>query len=212
MPIVAKASGSSIEPIPAGPHHAICIGVVDLGTQQPTNPQFRASRKVAIIWEIPDERIKIERDGKQLDLPRSINRTFGLSLGPKAELRKFLENWRAKPFTDEELKGFDLKNLLGVNCQINVVQEAKGDKTYSNVTAASPLMKGLPKKTAENPPLYFTLEDCPAGEVKFPSHMPEWLQARVMNSDEYIARAQQANPQHAATADVGDVVSEDVPF
>jgi hypothetical protein len=45
-----------------------------------------------------------------------------------ATLRKDLENWRDKSFTEEELKGFDIANLLGCTAKIEVTHtEPSGD-------------------------------------------------------------------------------------
>jgi hypothetical protein len=112
MPIIASdKGGSDFEPIPAGSHQAVCYGVVDLGTQMSNNPQFADARKVCILWELPQERGKFkdkEDQSKMVDRPRAISAVYTLSLGTKANLRKVLESWRAKQFTEDELKGFDI--------------------------------------------------------------------------------------------------------
>ncbi len=198
MPIVAK-SRENVPPIDAGAYHAICAAVVDLGTQPPNNPQYRARQEVLFMWELPDERREFERDGVRVNEPRIIKRRFPLFLGGNkpTELRKMLESWRGRPFTADELNGFDLKNVLGVNCLLTVVHVVKPTATYANVGSVSPLIKGTPKRTAETHPLYFTLSDIPDGSpCVWPPTMPEWLRGDIMKSAEYLTRFEGGSHEH----------------
>jgi len=105
-------------------HKAICYGVYDLGTQ--FNETFgNKNHKVLLQWELPEARIDIQKDGEDLNLPRAQSKIYTLSLHEKANLRKDLESWRGKSFTATELEGFDLKNLLGVDCQLQVIHKTE---------------------------------------------------------------------------------------
>lgn len=219
MPLLAKdKGGTDYEPLATGMHHAVCYGVVDLGTQP--GGQFDPKRKVAILWEVPKERITIERDGAKRDLPRGISAMFTLSLATKGKLRPMLESWRGRSFTDEELNGFDLKRVLGANCFLNVVH-AKGNgpnagKTFANIASVNPLPKGMAAVKAENPAVYFSIDDC-GDKIAIPESMPDWLKKKIMDSEEWI-RAQQADgtaPQPAdyeAKDQKAEAVEEEIPF
>ena len=78
-------------------------------------------------------------------LPHMAVRSFGLSLGEKSSLRPILEAWRGKKFTEEELEGFDLERLIGVNCQIQILHNKYQGKTYGNVQAVVPAARGVAK-------------------------------------------------------------------
>jgi len=181
MGLMAKdKGGASFELVAAGVHHAICYGVVDLGTQY-SELYNNDSRKVLIMWELPHERITI--DGK--DLPRAISRRFTLSLNSKANLRAILESWRSRGFTEKELEGFDIKNLLGVNCQLSVIHEVYKDKTgkdrtTAKVTAVMPLGKGQEKRKAENEFNYFNFEE----GTEIPENLPDWVVEIIHKSAE----------------------------
>ena len=54
MPIVSAKSKNTTEPIPAGVHHAICFGVIELGTQEPTDPKYNKNKKL-----IAEQTIKV---------------------------------------------------------------------------------------------------------------------------------------------------------
>ena len=220
MPITASdKGGSDFEPIPAGTHHAVCYGVVDLGTQPSNNPNFADSRKVCILWEIPHERADFpdkNDQNKKVNRPRAISSLYTLSLGEKANLRKMLESWRAKPFTREELSGFDVSKLVGVNCMLSIIHKPgtgqNASKVYANVSTVTSLPKGMTKVQLENEPLYFSFSDIPPGEaVTFPANMPEWLKAKIAQAHEF-----KDEPQHPAPAQDGNGhnsdLDEDVPF
>lgn len=185
MPLIAKDRGQTDnDPIPAGMHHGICYGVIDLGTEAVQTGKFPSRRKVAISFELPDERGKFTRDGEEVDLPRAISTTQTLSLNSKGKLRPMLESWRGRPFTEGELDGFDLGNLLGVNALLNIVHEPRNGKTYATIKAVTPLAKGMPKKASENPHLFFSLDGF-GPDSTFPDRMPEWIRERVRGSIEY---------------------------
>lgn len=219
MSLIAKdtSNGADFAPIPPGMQHAVCYAVIDIGTQ-PSTGNFPARRKVVIIWELPHELIELERDGVKKKLPRAISERFTLSLASKGNLRPMLESWRGRPFTEEELAGFDMKHLLGVNCFLNVVhQKGKGEKagrTYANVASVNPLAKGMAKIPPTNALLLFSMDDF-TGPVTIPEAVPEWIEACIKQSDEYKAKAN-INPNHPTEAQMANIdetaVVEDCPF
>jgi len=221
MSLIVKdtSNGTDFAPIPAGMHHAVCYAVIDIGTQ-PQTGAFPSRRKVMINWEIPHEVIAVEVDGKKKNLPRATSERYTLSLANKGNLRPMLESWRGRPFTEVELAGFDLKNLLGVNCFLNIVHaKGKGDKanrTYANVAAVNPLAKGMAKIPAVNPLVLFSMDDF-SGPVTVPDSIPEWIATLIKNSDEYKAKAN-INPNHPTEAQMANIDAdcpddgENVPF
>ena len=135
MPIVVKSAGT-FTPAPEGAHAAICVDVVDLGVMAVTYAgATKEQHKVEIIWQIDEAR----NDGK----PFSVKKRYTLSLHEKAALRKDLESWRGRPFSDAECQGFDLEDLIGQGCMLNVVHNVTGSATFANVAA---IMR-LPKNT-----------------------------------------------------------------
>jgi len=160
MALMAKSDGEGkhFDPVPEGPHIAVCYLVADLGTHH-DDRYDKDTHRVLIGWEIPDERITITRDGEELDLPRVISQRYTLSLHEKANLRKDLEAWRGKRFTDKELGGFDLQQVLEVGCQLQVIHTQKEEKTYANIGALMALPKGVKAPKTENEPLWFSFQE-----------------------------------------------------
>lgn len=201
MPLIASAKGGkTFDPIPAATHHGICYGVVDLGTQP--GGQFKPSRKCVFIWELPDERIDIEKDGVTKNLPRAISKRFTVSLSDKSNLRPMLESWRGREFTPEELEKFELKKVLGANALLSVIHTKKQDGTvFADVAGVAPLLRTMTRKTAENPLLDYSIDDQPPGPLTFPPNMPEWIQKTIKESEEYKARAGGGAPMSQHTPD-----------
>lgn len=139
MPIIAKAPESKFSPCPEGLHPAVCVDVVDMGVQQ---TPWGDKHKVCLVFQISE----LDEDtGK----PFEVRGYYTLSLSEKANLRKHLETWRGRKFTETELQGFDVETVLGANCQLQVIHNITDDgKVYSNIQAIVPAAKGLPKLRA----------------------------------------------------------------
>jgi hypothetical protein len=217
MSLIAKENGNGdFTPLSAGMHAAVCYGIIDLGTQ--SGGQFGPKRKCAFLWEVPGERITLERDGKKADLPRGTSAIYTLSLSTKGLLRPMLESWRGRPFTAEELKGFDLKTVLGANCFLNIVHApgsgTNAGKTYANVKSVNPLAKGMPKLKAENPLTFFSIDEC-EGMITVPATVPDWIKGKILLCDEVVKQAQHsgnAEPTDAEAANQTPGADEDIPF
>lgn len=138
--------------VPPGSHLGRCYRIIDLGTQQSEYMgETKFLRKIMIGWEIHGE----AEDGTPLTTergePMAIFKNYTLSWGDKATLRKDLQSWRGKPWTDQEANRFDLKTVLGVWCMLSVIHRpGKNGKTYANVETVSPVpamirQHGLPE-------------------------------------------------------------------
>ena len=181
MGLIVKSTGnkSKFPPMDAGSYAAICYAIIDIG-EQFSEAFNKYSRKVVVLWEIPDELIDI--DGEML--PRAISNTYTMSLSDKAILRQTLENWRGKAFTDQELKGFDLVNILGATCMLSIIHDTKSDgNVFAKIGGVSKLPKGMPAPQAVNEQVLFNLED--DGMEEKMKKLPEWIQKRIMESKTY---------------------------
>lgn len=198
--------GGDFTPMPTGNHVSVCNMVVDLGKQRTVSQQFgeKIKHQCYIRWETPDEQMEwTDRDGNKQSGNRVIGKTYTVSLHENANLRRDLESWRGRPFTEEELKGFDLSKLLGVPGMVNVTHEHKNGKTYANVAAVTP----LPKSLKENPPqssLGLLLHD---DDTNAYDDLPEWLQKKI---DEQIKDVEPSGGDQRPFAD--DDLDSDVPF
>ena len=217
MPITvtASSSGQKSDPVPAGTHHAVCYGVVAVGTQP--SQQYTPRPKVVVAFEIPGERIEIK--GK--DLPRGISKRYTLSLNEKASLRKDLQSWRGRPFTSAELAGFDVSKLIGANCLLSVLHQDRAGATYANISSISALPKSMKSVAPENPSLYFNVVEAIASakskglrDIIWPEDLPTWIEKLCCESEEYktfVMGTPNAEPPDAP-AEEDLQPAEDVPF
>jgi hypothetical protein len=199
--IVKKEKG--FDPVPAGVHQGVCYAVYDLGTQH--NKVFdKYSHQALIIWEIPSERIEIQKDGQTMSLPRVVSKTYTLSFDDRANFKKDLISWRGREFSEEEQQGFDISRLVGVNGMLNIIHVSKDGKTYGNLSAILPLYKGISKVEPENPTVVYSMEQ---GEP--PEGTPKWIVEKIHDSVEWKQAHNPVQDEHPPY-DSGD--NPDVPF
>jgi hypothetical protein len=130
-------SGQTFQLPSEGSVQAVLAEVVDLGIIESTwNGQTKKQHKLMMTFEIEERTDKDER--------MIVSRWFTASLSDKANLRAFLEAWRGKKFTADELNGFDLSKLIGINALLSLTHNTSNEKTYCNIAAAIKLPKGMP--------------------------------------------------------------------
>ena len=180
MSLTARASGGgSIAPIEAGTHPAVCVALIDIGEQY--NEKYKkAQRKVIVQFEITDESITV--DGEEVN--RTMSQTYTMSLSERSALYRDLIAWRGRPFTDEELAGFDLKNILGVPCLLTIVHQERNGSTYANVSGIAKAMKGMTIK----PTLPLTTFDLDVDPLEKMEDFPEWIVKKIKESVTYKER------------------------
>ena len=171
MSLTFQAKEKEYKRILGGSHFAVCDMVVDVGLQETF---FGTKPQVYLRFEVPAERWEYEKDGKKMEGPGVIGNFYTASMSAKANLRKFLEGWRGKKFTEAEASTFDIGSVLGKACLLNIQESTKGDKTYSNIVSAAPIMKGMEPPKAELPLLLYY----PGKEDQF-SQLPEWIRKKI---------------------------------
>jgi hypothetical protein len=149
----SENSNSTFEQPPVGAHVARCIKLIDLGTQE-NDYQGKVThpRQVMITWELPNS---VMEEGDAKGKPFIVSKFYTQSLSEKANLRKDLMNWRGRDFTEEELAGFDAKNILGKPCMVSITLTEKGKARVSSVMA---IPKGMSCPEQVNPSVILSLE------------------------------------------------------
>ena len=199
--MIAKDSGGgSFEQAPTGTHVARCYKLIDLGTtEQEFQGEVKKRHQIIVGWELPNE---LMQTGEFAGQPFTASKFYTLSLHEKANLRHDLKNWRGRDFTDAELKGFNLKNLLGATCLLSVTTNEKGRADVSGVMA---LPKGSQVPEAVNPSTYFSFSEFDQGTF---DGFSEKMQALIAKADEY--KALNGQPTTAATEE--QYTDASVPF
>lgn len=137
--IIAKKTGQVSDPAPEGAWAAVCVDVVDLGIVKVSYAgEDKKQHKIRIVWQIA-------QDNPRTKKPFEVSKRYTLSLHEKAGLRKDLEAWRGRAFTQEEVEsGWDVEAVVGAQCLLSIAQVKKpnGD-IFANVNAIMRLPKGV---------------------------------------------------------------------
>jgi hypothetical protein len=215
MEIIASNSsnGKTFAPVEAGNFVARCYSMVHIGTiPEEYKGEKKETNKVRLTFELPTEtKVFREENGEQ---PYVISKEFTLSLHEKASLRKFLESWRGKGFTEQEASHFDVSKLLGKPCMLNIIHKTKLDGSIrADISSVSPIPKGLTCPPAVLPILIFSVNQF---DPEIFETLPEFLRDKIRSSREYKQLSIPANEvvtpsEHAAPIDPFDQ-SNDLPF
>ena len=163
MPIYAeKKDSNDFQQVEPGTYVARCYSMIEIGTiETEFNGEKKKAHKVNITWELPTEQAIFHKENGPE--PFVVSKTYTLSMHEKSTLRKDLESWRGKGYTEEEAKRFDITKLLGQSCILSVIhQPGKTDptKNYVAISSISKMMKG---------------QECP----------PQINQTRVLSYDDF---------------------------
>lgn len=194
-----QGSGKDFENPEPGTYPAVCIRVLDMGTQQSVwEGETKSARKVKLVFEL-DEKMK---DGR----PFMAMRDFTASMHDKSAFKKFLTGWRGADMSPTQIMEFDPKTLIGKGCLLSMIQNGE----YVNVGNASKLPKGMTAPTQVNESIYLDLD---AFDQKEFDKLSEKIQTKIALSPEYSAAVggkQQSSPQHTGSG--FNDMSDDIPF
>jgi hypothetical protein len=206
--IIAKNSGFTREPVPAGNYIARCYKMIEIGTvNEMVMGKSTTLHKVRIGWELPNEtKVFDPAKGEQ---PLVIDQEYTLSMHEKSNLRKTLESWRGKAFTEKEAESFDITKLLGAPCMLNIIHKtSKSGNVYEQIAGVTPVPKGVPVPPQINKTFVLSYDDF--NEELFNS-LPDFIKTKMQGSLEY---ADMKNP-HTKTIPQADDINEpldDLPF
>ena len=194
MSLTIKSSGD-FETLDKGRYAAICYQIVDMGT---TNQEYEGKvskkKQVRITFETTSEMMA---DGR----PFSVSQTYTASLSTMASLRKHLESWRNKNFTEEEEAGFDISNLLGCSADVEVGHTSGGNPKIIGLRFPE---GGVQKVATKNEQILFDLDvynddfrgkssDVTKAMCDVFDGFPEWLQKDIEDSFEHKAALDEGN-------------------
>ena len=170
----------SIPPVEPGTYTAICVHAIEIGEQMTT---FQGSKsyknQVLYCFELVGEFIEINGE-KQ---PRVLSKTFNIPKNQKSEnsgLRKFVESWKGKKFTNDEWLEFDTNDVVGQECMLGVVLNDTGE--YSNIDSVVGMPKGFSAGSPISELIKFDID--PWSQEAF-EKLPDWAQERVKKSTQY---------------------------
>jgi len=149
MSLVATGNSNSKDfvQVPPGIHLARLYRVIDLGTQKSEyKGVVKHLHKAMFQFEIHSEDENGNPTKTNEGKPLSLSKTYTLSTAEMSSLRKDLESWRGKPFTPDEVKTFEIKNVLGVWGMLSVViSQGQNGNNYTNIATIMPVLPTIKK-------------------------------------------------------------------
>lgn len=204
----------SRELVPAGNYIARCFSMIHIGTV-PENimGEMKKINKVRLTWELPTEMRSFKED--EPEKPLTISQEFTLSMNEKANLRKFLESWRGKGFTEDEANDFDITKLLGVPCMLSVIHKTtKKGREYDLISGVATLPKGTECPRQINSNFEFNYDDKFDNQIL--EQFPDFIKDRIKNSDEFkkILMPENTDIEEQSENDNSDLNpdNDDLPF
>ena len=209
MAIIATNTAQQRELIEAGNYIARCYQMLHIGTVQETIlGETKILNKVRIGWELPTE-LKTFSDEKG-EQPCVISKEFTLSMNEKSNLRKLLASWRGKDFSEEEAKAFDITNLLGKACMINIIHKPSkdGTKTYQEIAGCTPMPRGMECPSQINNNMVW---DYDHPDMQLLANLPDFIKDKIKSSLEFVALGKPM-PQQESNDENNESTTEDLPF
>jgi hypothetical protein len=204
MPIIAENKGSgNYAPLEQGNYVARCYSMIQIGTvEEEYLGEKKTSHKVRLTFEFPTEQ-KVFKEEKGIQ-PYVLSKEFTLSMHEKASLRKFLEAWRGKAFSEEEAKKFDVTKLIGKPCMINVIhKESKNGNLNASISNVGGMPKGLECPAQINETQILSYDNF---DVKLFESLPDFLKEKIKSSKEFSMLDVEVNQ------DVKQESDSDLPF
>lgn len=208
MAIIAeKKDGSDFVQVEPGTYVARCYSMIEIGTiETEFNGEKKKQHKVNITWELPNEMaIFKEENGPE---PYVVSKTYTLSMHEKANLRKDLESWRGKGYTEEEARSFDVTKLLGKPCLLSVIHSPgikDPSKNYVTISSISKLMKNQECPKQINPTRVLSFDEF---DWKVFDNLSDYMKDKIKSSEEY---GRMTEPQ-VTRAESGNDELSDMPF
>lgn len=180
---------------PAGNHVARLYRIINIGTIETgfdnDDGTPKKQPKIRLYFELCNKKKTYkDKDGTEVTKPFAISLETTLSMykgSLTAKLRTIAEAIIGATLKDEEAESFDIENLLGEACMVQVNHEKSkdGDKTFAKIANISSLPEGLEAPSAVNELEVVDVKDAPDSVI---DALPEFIRDKMKSSDEYKKR------------------------
>lgn len=217
-----KQEGKRKELVPQGNHVARLYEIMYLGTL--TTPFLnddgtpKEQYKVRLTFELPNEKRMFGAEGEEKELPMVISKecTFSLYKGTQtAVLRTIAHALIGTTLKDEEAEVFDIDDLLGRACMLEVAHEThkESGQTYAKAVGFGSLPKGVEAPAQVNESKTLSVQEMTKEDI---DALPDFLAKKMQSSKEYNLRftARSENVTNSSVPDypTEEINPEDIPF
>lgn len=217
MPIIpTQSSPKEHKLVPPGTHMARCYSILHIGHVPNTFPgaENPTIDKIRLTWELPEE-TAVFKEGEE-PRPFSISAEYTLSMHEKSNLRKVVQSWLGRQFSDAEAANFDAEELVGEPCFINVVHGTSKDGrpfAYVENVMKLPAKTAMPEQVNTSKIINWDSMD----EETF-EKLPTFIQEKMKTSQEYArwkggpALAKKPGPLDPIDYPKEDIDADEIPF
>jgi len=186
-------SSTPRELVPAGNHAARLYEIIYIGEietpYKDNEGNNKWQNKVRLTWELPNEMREFEKDGETTKKPMVISRevTFSLYKSEKqtAVLRTIANALVGTALKDEEAEAFDIDDLLGKDCMVEVSHEEYEGSKYAKPVGFGSIPAGLTVPEQINKSNIVNVREVTPEEV---DALPEFIANKMRSSREYHVR------------------------
>lgn len=212
-----KQESKPRELVPEGNHVARLYRIINIGTIETPylndDGTKKKQAKVRLYFELPNEMREFEYDGEKKTLPMSISREVTLSLYKSekqtAVLRTIANALIGMNLKDEEAEAFDIEDLLGRACMVQVeTNEWEGNK-FSKAVGFGSIPNGVDTPEQVNESRVDNVREMSKEEI---DELPEWLADKMKASDEYHVRFLAPRSEQKAEPKEDEISPDDIPF
>lgn len=137
--VLVQDTQSRFTPHPEGQFPAVCVDVINLGERLQTfGGKISIKPKLALVFRTGQRR----EDGEFFEIAAE----FTASLHDKAGLRQFMESWRGKAYTPEQIAaGVQVDKMEGAKALLSIMHHtaANSGRVYGKIQSVMRLPAGL---------------------------------------------------------------------
>ncbi len=125
---------TGFRPVSPGFHSAACVDLIDLGLA--LDAYGRERERVRLVFQV-SERLP---SGQRM----TVSKTFTRSMHERSALRRDLEDWRGRKFTETEARAFDLEKVVGIAATLVIENRTTKTKGFlvASISEIRPAEKG----------------------------------------------------------------------
>ena len=157
-----------------------CVQVIDAGTKNTVNFGDQINdRQIFIGWEIlVDQGISL--------VSRNVYKSYDVKWSETSELKRDVKNWLGAELTDERIKRFTPKSLLGKYCNLELAPKPNDDGVQIfEVKAVAPLPIDTDQGTLPKPLTSFQIFTISEPDMELLESLPVEIKTQIKNSPEY---------------------------
>jgi hypothetical protein len=145
--IEAKHTATQFQPHPEGQFVVRCVDAINMGQKvesfQGAPPKL--VQKCVLVFQSGEK----NEDGRL----HEVSAEMTISMGERANLRKLLEQWRGKSYTDEQARaGVPVHKLVGQPALMTVEhKKSNSGRIYAKISSIAPLPKAMQNAVPELP-------------------------------------------------------------